>query len=126
MLTQAGATSRREPPFRTGLETFASHGSSKSLTALILRLISRWAFLGRSKLPSGFLLVAIQVYQFPVAARVRASLGSRYFMVTMKFLTVDEVHATESADPALIVGHVDVPAAEVVGIHLLPCPPIVP
>ncbi len=42
MLTQSGATSRRDPgrprvsppaaPLRTGLETFASHGSSKSLT----------------------------------------------------------------------------------------------
>ena len=37
MLTQAGATSRREPPLRTVLETFASHGSSKSLTTRILK-----------------------------------------------------------------------------------------
>src|ERR1700720_2785481 len=32
------------PPLRTVLETFASHGSSKSLTARILKIISRGAF----------------------------------------------------------------------------------
>jgi hypothetical protein len=108
------------------LETFASHGSSKSRTTRILRLISRWASLAAAKLPSGFLLVAIQVYQFPVAARARASLGSGYLVVAVKLFAVDEVHATESADPALVVGHVDVPGTEVFGIHLLPFPPVFP
>ena len=114
-------------PLRTVLAAFASHGSSKSLTARILKIISRRAFLGRrSKLTFGFLLVAVQMYQFSVAAHVRASLGSWYGVMAMQFFTVDELHATESADPALVVGHVDVPAAEVFGIHLLPFPPIVP
>ena len=113
-------------PLRTVLETFASHGSSKSLTTRILKLISRWAFLSRSKLTFGFLLMAVQVYQFPVAPRVQAVPGSRYFVMAMKLLTVDEIHATESADPALVVGHVDVPSAEVFRVHLLPFPPVVP
>ena len=113
-------------PLRTVLETFTSHGSSKSLTARILKIISREAFPGRSKLAFGFLLVAVQVYQFPVAPRVRAVHGSRYFVMAMKLLTVDEIHATESADPALVVGHVDIPAAEVFSIHLLPFPPVIP
>ena len=113
-------------PLRTVLEAFTSHGSSKSRTTRILRLISRWAVLDRSKLSFGFLLVAVQVYQFSVATRVRAALGSRYLVVAVKLLAVDEVHATESADPALVVGHVDVPGAEVFRIHLLPFPPVVP
>ena len=46
--------------------------------------------------------------------------------MAVKLLAVDEVHATESADPALVVGHVDVPGAEVFRVHLLPFPPIVP
>ena len=108
------------------LETFASHGSSKSLTARILKIISRGAFLGRSKLPFGFLLVAVRVYEFPVAARVRATLGSRHGVMMMEVLTVDEVHPAESADPSLVVGHVQVPGAQVFRVHLLPFPPVVP
>ena len=113
-------------PLRTVLEAFTSHGSSKSRTTRILRLISRWAVLDRPKLSYGFLLVAVQVYQFSVATRVRAALGSRYLVVAVEFFAVDEVHATESADPALVVGHVEVPGAEVFRIHLLPFPPVVP
>jgi len=93
------------------LETFASHGSSKSLTTRILEIISRWAILAFNKLSSGFLLVAEQMHQFPVATRVRASSGSRYRVMAVEFLTVDEVHATKSADPTLVVGHVQVPGA---------------
>ena len=113
-------------PLRTVLETFTSHGSSKSLTARILKIISREAFLGRSKLAFGFLLVAVQMYQFPVAPRVRAVHGSRYFVMAVKLLTVDEIHATESADPALVVGHVDILPTQVFGIHPLPFPPVRP
>src|ERR1700722_14188419 len=83
------------PPLRTVLETFASHGSSKSLTARILKIISRWALLGRPKLTFGFLLVAVQMYQFSVATRVRAIHGSWYCVMAMKLLTVDEIRATE-------------------------------
>jgi hypothetical protein len=108
------------------LEAFASHGSSKSLATRILKIISRWAILAFTKLSPGLLLVAEQMHQFPVAPRVRASSGSRYRVMAVEFLTVDEVHATESADPALVVGHVDVPGAKVFGVHLLPFPPIVP
>ncbi len=108
------------------LETSASHGSSKSLTTRILKIISREASVARAKLSLGFLLVAVQMYQFPVAARVRAIPGSWYGVMAMKLLCVDEIHATESADPALVVSHVDIPAAQVFGIHLLPFPPVVP
>jgi hypothetical protein len=114
------------PPLRTVLETFTSHGSSKSLTARILKIISRGVFLDRSKLAFGFLLVAVQMYQFPVAPRVRAVPGSWYFVMTMKLLAVEEIHATESTDPALVVGHVDVPGAQVFRVHLLPFPPVIP
>jgi hypothetical protein len=107
------------PPLRTGLETFASHGSSKSHTARILKIISRWTVLGRSKLSLGFLLVAEQMYQFSVTTRIRAIHGSWYCVMAMKLFTIDEIHATESADPALVVGHVDVPGAQVFCIHLL-------
>ena len=113
-------------PLRTVLETFASHGSSKSLTARILKIISREAFLGRSKLAFGFLLVAVQVYQFAVATRIRAIPGSWYGVMAMQLFTIDERHATESADPALVVGHIQILGAEVFGIHLLPFPPVVP
>ena len=108
------------------LETFASHGSSKSLTTRILKIISRGAVPGPSKLAFGFLLVAVQVYQFSVASLVRAARGSRYFVMAMKLLTVDEIHATQSADPALVVGHVDILATQVFGIHPLPFPPVRP
>ena len=47
------------PPLRTVRESFPSYGSSKSLTALNLKFISREAFLGWSKLTLGFLLVAV-------------------------------------------------------------------
>src|SRR5262249_30098970 len=110
-------------PLRTVLEAFTSHGSSKSRTTRILKLISRSVVLDRPELSFGFLLVAVQVYQFAVATRVRAALGSWYLVMAVKLLTVEEGHATESADPALIVGHVDVPGAEVFRIHLLPFPP---
>ena len=114
------------PPLRTVLETFTSHGSSKSFTARILKIISSAASVACTKLALGFLLVAVQVYQFPVAPRVRAVHGSRHLVMAMKLLTVDEIHATESADPALVVGHVDILATQVFGIHLLPFPPVRP
>src|SRR5271165_6783882 len=114
------------PPLRSVRESFPSYGSSKSLTALILKFISRAAFLGLSKLSLGLLLVAVQVYQFSVATRIRAIPGSWYCVMAMKLFTIDEIHATESADPALVVGHVDIPGAEVFRIHLLPFPPVIP
>ena len=96
-------------PLRTVLEIFTSHGSSKSLTARILKIISRRAFLTTTKLPLGFLLVAVQVYQFPVATHIRATRGSGQLVVAVQFLTVDEVHSAQSADPVLVVGKLHVP-----------------
>jgi hypothetical protein len=66
-----------------------------------------------AKLAFGFLLVAIQMYQFTVATRIRAALGSRYGVMAMKLFSIDEFHVTEAADPALVVGHVDVLVAQV-------------
>src|SRR5207344_2612731 len=97
-------------PGRTTVrESFPSHGSSKSFAARILKFISSAASLPSAKLPLGFLLVAVEVYQFPVATHVRAAHDSRYGMMAMKLFPVDEIHATESTEPSLVVGHVQVP-----------------
>ena len=45
------------------------------------------------------LLVAVKVYDLPVPARIRSAQTSWIFVVAMKLLTVDEVHATDRAAP---------------------------
>jgi hypothetical protein len=131
VLTADGAPGRERVsppplPLRTVLASFPAHGSSKSFASRFLKVISRRAFLATAKLSLGLLLVAVQVYEFSVATSIRASPCSRYFVMAMKFLAIDEIHATESADPALVVRHVQIPGAQVFRIHLLPFPPVVP
>jgi hypothetical protein len=39
--------------------------------------------------------------------------------MAMKLLTIDEIHATESADPALVVGHVQILGVVIVELATL-------
>jgi hypothetical protein len=108
------------------LASLSAHGSSKSFTSRILKIISRRALLTTTKLSLGFLLLGVQVNNFPVATPLRAFPGSRSLMMAIEFLAVEEVSATESTDPALVVRHVQIPGTQVFRIHLLPFPPVVP
>jgi hypothetical protein len=99
VITHDGAPGRERVsppplPLRTVLASFPAHGSSKSFASRFLKVISRRAFLTTAKLSLGLLLVAVQVYEFSVATSIRASPGSRYFVMAMKFLAIDEIHAT--------------------------------
>jgi hypothetical protein len=50
------------------------------------------------------LLVAVQVYQFPISVRVGATLRASVLMMPMQFFAIDEVHAAHAADPVLLFG----------------------
>jgi hypothetical protein len=46
------------------------------------------------------LLVAVKVYDLPVAARIRSAQAPWSFVVAVKLLAVDEVHATDRTAPS--------------------------
>ena len=50
------------------------------------------------------LLVAVKVYDLPVAVRVRPARAPWPLVVALEVLTVDEAHATDRAAPALPLG----------------------
>src|SRR5262249_19110600 len=68
----------------------------------------------------------VQMYQFPVATPLGAALGTRHFVMPMEFLTVDEVHATETTGPVLSNRQFHIPGGEVALIDFPPFPPVLP
>ena len=55
------------------------------------------------------LLVAVQVYQFPVTLRIRSAQASRSFVVAVQFLTFEEeVPTAHRTAPVLAVGQLHV------------------
>jgi hypothetical protein len=72
------------------------------------------------------LLVAVKVYDLPVAARVRPAQASWSLVVAVKFLTGDEVHATDRTAPVLTLGQPHVTVGQKPAVRLPARPPVVP
>jgi hypothetical protein len=58
------------------------------------------------------LLVAVQMYNLPVATPVRSTQASWLLVVALEFLTVDEAHATDRTPPVLTLGQPHVTGGE--------------
>ena len=88
------------PPPQNRACRLAPHtAQANHLQHLLPLLISRTL-----RLPGMSLLVAVQMYQFPVGVRVRPTHRFGFNVVALEFLTIDEVHATQPADPVLVDG----------------------
>src|SRR5262249_42605650 len=119
-----GAASPPPPPLRTVLATFTAHGSSKSLTAQLqsyrLRVPDRLLFLLADDRVS--VLVAVQVYQLSVAARVRPAHAPWHLVMAVKLLSVYQLRAADRATPVLGLGQPHVTGGQVAGVDPLPRP----
>jgi len=72
------------------------------------------------------LLVAVQVYQFPVVVRVTATQNPWFNMVTLEFLSIEEVHATQPTGPVLSFSQLAVTVRKVPNVDTSPFPPVFP
>jgi len=66
------------------------------------------------------LLVAIQVYQFPIAVRVPTTFTLWHPMMAMEFLTIDEIIAADRTSVILCLDHFHVAVAQVSDVGFLP------
>ena len=66
------------------------------------------------------LLVAVKVYNLPVAARVRPAHTSWLLVVAVEFLTIDEVHAADRTAVILSLDQFHVTVAQMSDVGPLP------
>src|SRR5262249_8141797 len=76
--------------------------------------------------PRMVLLVAVQVYQFPIAGCVRTTCSLRLNVVTVQLLAIDEGHATQAADPIRGLGQLHITGGQVADVDFPPGPPVLP
>jgi hypothetical protein len=72
------------------------------------------------------LLVAVKVYNLPVATRVRPAQASWLLVVAVEFFTIDEVHATDRTAPVLALGQPHIADGQEPEVDLPSRPPVVP
>src|SRR5436305_8447682 len=72
------------------------------------------------------LLMAVQVYQFPIAVSVGPTYPVGLDVMPMEFLSIQERHPAYSADPVLCTTQLLVPGGQAVCTHFLPLSPVFP